>query len=266
MKAQERLDRRYLDLLTPERMREGVAYEAMVVQTRGEDPEDRAFGYAEVYRPQGLQDRFVRVVPVRPSWKSGEQDEYDLHPVSSGRLVSVVLVAGAIAELARRPARAGDLEVSSRSVSVHSRGQAVENLPAPRRELGRVRAVQDLEGYDERPEPLQATSAGEFLQALREYRAWAGSPSLRAMSEGCGKRVSHSTFANALNAGCLPKLVVVQALIEGCGGRGEDVQRWTTAWRRLSKRLHNQDSAASKGAPTEFSNLVFTFEESMPAR
>jgi hypothetical protein len=67
------------------------------------------------------------------------------------------------------------------------------------------------------------------------------------MSESWGKRVFHSTFSNAFNSRCLPKLLVVQTLIEGCGGGEEDVQRWTRAWRRLSKRLHSQEPAPRGG-------------------
>ncbi|WP_017541982.1 hypothetical protein [Nocardiopsis halophila] len=95
--------------------------------------------------------------------------------------------------------------------------------------------ISDLEGYDERPDPLQARTPGQFVQAMREFRAWAGDPSFRDLEARTGGNVSRTAFHTALRGPDLPKMLVVSSFIGACGGDREEVRRWTTAWRRLRK-------------------------------
>ena len=95
-------------------------------------------------------------------------------------------------------------------------------------------AVPDLREHDHRPDPLQATTQHEFVATMRAYRIWAGEPSLRMMEERCSKKISYSTFRNMLNATAVPKLSSLQIFVVVLGGTAEDLQRWTTAWRRLA--------------------------------
>jgi DNA-directed RNA polymerase subunit RPC12/RpoP len=94
--------------------------------------------------------------------------------------------------------------------------------------------IPDLRGHDRRPDPLLATTQHDFVAVMRAYRVWAGEPSLRVMEERCGNKISYSTFRNMLNAAVVPKLSSLQVFVEVLGGTAEDVQRWTTAWRRFA--------------------------------
>jgi DNA-directed RNA polymerase subunit RPC12/RpoP len=106
-------------------------------------------------------------------------------------------------------------------------------------------AIPDLRGHDRRPDPLLATTQHDFVAAMRAYRVWAGEPSLRVMEERCGNKISYSTFRNMLNATAVPKLSSLQVFVEVLGGTADDIQRWTTAWRRF---------AMQEGRPAEQAN------------
>jgi hypothetical protein len=93
--------------------------------------------------------------------------------------------------------------------------------------------VEDIAGFDLKPDPLTATTPAQFIAALREYRAWSGSPSWRKMAERAGQAVVHSTMHAAMHSDALPKLDVVKAIIVGCNGGPEDVRAFVTAWRQL---------------------------------
>lgn len=115
----------------------------------------------------------------------------------------------------------------------------VQNPPPP--------AIPDLRGHDHRPDPLQATTEQEFVATMRAYRVWAGEPSLRAMEERCGKKISYSTFRNMLNATTVPKLPSLQIFVEVLGGTAKDIQRWTTAWRRFAMNECEPTERATDG-------------------
>jgi hypothetical protein len=109
---------------------------------------------------------------------------------------------------------------------------------APQRRGVRVpRPPADLPGYDLKPDPLAArSSAAALIQGLRDYRIWAGEVSFRAIAARSGQRASASAICTALGDAALgrdklPRLQVVIALIEGCGGDEEDQAAWATAWR-----------------------------------
>ena len=95
--------------------------------------------------------------------------------------------------------------------------------------------VADAAGYDLKPDPLTATTAVEYLEALWKYKIWSGDPSWRTMAKQANQAVVHSTMYNAMNnTSTLPKLDVARAIIIGCGGGDDDVSRFTTAWRFIA--------------------------------
>jgi hypothetical protein len=108
---------------------------------------------------------------------------------------------------------------------------AVVTLPLP-----------DADGFDLRPDPLQAKTPADLVRALRQYRLWAGEPPLRTIARRAGIGTGASTICAALNAKTLPRLETVIAIITGCGGSEEDQRRFTTAWRAI--RLSQQDDTA----------------------
>lgn len=99
----------------------------------------------------------------------------------------------------------------------------------------------DADGFDLRPDPLQAKTPADLVRALRQYRLWAGEPSLRTIARLAGTGTGASTICTALNAETLPRLETVTAIIAGCGGSGEDQRRFATAWRAI--RLSQHDDA-----------------------
>jgi hypothetical protein len=103
------------------------------------------------------------------------------------------------------------------------------------------RQIGDANGFDLKPDPLAATTEAQFIRALWDYKAWSGDPSWRAMAARAGQRVVHSTMYGAMHGSALPKLDVVKAIINGCGGGEEDLRAFATAWRRI-------DSGRSKSS------------------
>jgi hypothetical protein len=87
-------------------------------------------------------------------------------------------------------------------------------------------------GFD-RPDPLTARTAAEFMVTLRRYRDWSGRPSWRKMADRAGQVVVHSTMHAAMRADTLPRLTVVQAIVAGCGGSEADLAAFVTAWQRI---------------------------------
>jgi hypothetical protein len=100
--------------------------------------------------------------------------------------------------------------------------------------------IVDAEGFDLRPNPIAATTAAEYIEALWQYKAWSGDPSWRAMAKRAGQAVVHSTMYTAMNGSTLPKLDVVKAIIIGCGGGDEDLSAFATAWRRIATGGRNR--------------------------
>jgi len=94
--------------------------------------------------------------------------------------------------------------------------------------------IGDADGVDVKASPLAATTAPEFMEVLRQYKAWSGDPSWRTMARRANQIVVHSTMHAAMHGDRLPKLDVVRAIIIGCGGGEEDLRSFATAWRRLA--------------------------------
>jgi hypothetical protein len=110
----------------------------------------------------------------------------------------------------------------------------VTTTSAPHRQIAAIRAVSDADGYDLRPDPLNARTPAEFTAALRQFRIWAGEPSLQKMSSRTSDpHVATSTLCSALRGDILPTYSVVTAVITACGGSEDDQRRFATAWRKL---------------------------------
>lgn len=105
--------------------------------------------------------------------------------------------------------------------------------------------VPDRPGADLRPDPADAGTVAEFLDCLRNYRIWAGSPSYRIMSRNCRRRFAPSTICTALGGDSLPGLEMVLAIVSGCGGTAQHKSEFATAWRRLTIPRQESDKAAS---------------------
>lgn len=97
--------------------------------------------------------------------------------------------------------------------------------------------VRDADGYNLKPDPLRAQTAAELVEALRQYRAWAGNTPFRQMAARARQRVAHSTMCVALKNHELPGLKVVLAIVAGCGGGQPDQEKFATAWRRINSGM-----------------------------
>ena len=105
--------------------------------------------------------------------------------------------------------------------------------------------VPDRPGANLRPDPGEAGTVAEFLECLRNYRTWAGSPSYRVMSRNCKRRFAPSTLCTALGGETLPGLEMVLAIVSACGGTAQHRSEFATAWRRLAIPQQDTGKAAS---------------------
>jgi hypothetical protein len=95
--------------------------------------------------------------------------------------------------------------------------------------------AQDTPGCDLRPDPSGARTNAELIEALRQFRTWAGNPSFRDMARACNGRPAASTMCRLLRGKELPaRLEVIDAIVTACGGEEDDRKRFATAWRRLT--------------------------------
>jgi DNA-binding SARP family transcriptional activator len=110
-------------------------------------------------------------------------------------------------------------------------------------------ALPDIPGHEHCPDPLQAHTAAEFMDALRDFRAWAGDPSFRQMAQRAAdhghRKASAATMHQALGSDELPRQEIARAIIIGCGGTREHEQAFVTAWRAL--RLAPGDRPPKQG-------------------
>ncbi len=91
-----------------------------------------------------------------------------------------------------------------------------------------------------KPDPASASTPGEFLSALWDFKNWSPKTSWRKMAARSGQLVVHSTMYNAMHGDVLPKLEVVQAVVIGCGGSAADVEAFTAAWTAISASIGGQ--------------------------
>ncbi|MFD6096712.1 hypothetical protein ACFVWN_02190 [Nocardiopsis flavescens] len=117
-----------------------------------------------------------------------------------------------------------------------ARNSGSARRPRPRRRLAGA-APEDVPGYRFKPDPLEAKTVEEFVEAMRRYRHWAGKPSYREMARRIGAG-SAAGFCEALNrTDRLPSYALLNAFVVSLGGTQEDFQRWATAWRSLDGRV-----------------------------
>jgi transcriptional regulator with XRE-family HTH domain len=85
-----------------------------------------------------------------------------------------------------------------------------------------------------RPDPSHASTPAEFLDTLRQFRDWAGTPGYRQMDIRAGGVIGPKAMALALGSPTeLPTLQIMRAVIRGCGGNEHDLAAFTAAWRRI---------------------------------
>lgn len=108
----------------------------------------------------------------------------------------------------------------------------------------------DLPGYVLKPDPLSARTPAEFVELLKQYRIWAGEPSYREIVRRARKAFGASTLCEALKSSHLPPEKLVRAFVWACSGSEEDLQAWTTAWRRLRMK-HQRPQHETLTAVTE---------------
>ncbi|MFW3469916.1 helix-turn-helix domain-containing protein [Streptomyces microflavus] len=83
------------------------------------------------------------------------------------------------------------------------------------------------------PDPAGATSARDYVQALRELHIWAGKPSMRELEVRSGGHVSKSTFHNMLTDDRLPRFENLEIFLTACGAKYP--QAWLRKWRFLAR-------------------------------
>ncbi|MBB5434702.1 hypothetical protein HDA36_004786 [Nocardiopsis composta] len=96
------------------------------------------------------------------------------------------------------------------------------------------------------PVPYGARTPDEFLEAMREYRAWAGAPSYPEMEYRSGGVCTAERFRRTLEGAEPLTVALVGAFITACGGDAEACGQWTTALRSL--RLRMAERAQGRGA------------------
>ena len=113
--------------------------------------------------------------------------------------------------------------------------KAAEDARARRERLALGSPAKDAAGHCLRPDPGYAQDSAEFIEALRQFRIWAGNPSYRDMARACNGRPVASTMCRVIGRRELPaRLEVIEAIVTSCGGSEEDRERFATAWRRLT--------------------------------
>ena len=85
-----------------------------------------------------------------------------------------------------------------------------------------------------RPDPAHIQDTAALLEALRDFRAWAGDPPPRKIAEACGQLVTATTITTALKGDRLPPLRTVLAVLRGCGATEGYEERFAEAWKRCA--------------------------------
>jgi hypothetical protein len=117
---------------------------------------------------------------------------------------------------------------------MHEAAGAFQETGARRDRTASGYPAHDVPGCDLRPDPSSARNSAELIEALRQFRTWAGNPSYRDMERACNGRPVASTMCRVLGRGQLPaRFEVIDAIIIACGGEEEDRERFASAWRRL---------------------------------
>lgn len=158
----------------------------------------------------------------------------------------------AIAGLRRMLKRLGSLEHPSVRRELRKLAEEVAELENAKRRPGRhrsnvtrlpVRPIEQADPADDafdagrrsdlKPDPAAARTTADFIATLWEFRAWAGDPSWRKIAARAHPNAVHSTIYSAMHGTALPKLVVINAIILGCGGDDADLAAYSDAWWRI---------------------------------
>src|SRR6185312_6696016 len=118
-----------------------------------------------------------------------------------------------------------ELEAGKRRPGRHRSN--VSRLPIPRTGPASGQA-NDAPDAGRRPD-----TTAEFIASLWQFRAWAGDPSWRKIAALSHYKAVHSTIYSAMHGTTLPKLIVVKAIILGCGGDDADLAAYCDAWWRI---------------------------------
>jgi hypothetical protein len=114
--------------------------------------------------------------------------------------------------------------------------------------------AQDSPGCHLRPDPSGVRTPAELIEALRQFRTWAGNPSYRDMARACDGRPTASTMCRVLAGEQLPvRFEAIDAIITACGGEEEDRERFATAWRRLT--MPGQEARPTPGLVRAFPGI-----------
>jgi DNA-binding SARP family transcriptional activator len=168
-------------------------------------------------------------------------------PKTSPRVSATPARAEPSAETPRRsaPSRAGPAQPAATARPANARKPRKQQPPAGEHP---DKALPDVPGHEHCPDPLQAHTAAEFMDALRDFRAWAGDPSFRQMAQRANhghRKASAATMHQALGSDELPRQETVRAIVIGCGGTRDHEQAFVTAWRGL--RLAPADRPPKQG-------------------
>ncbi len=97
---------------------------------------------------------------------------------------------------------------------------------------------------EQRPNPMDANTAAEFLLTMRRYLAWAGDWSYLELEYKCGGVVRAPKFQRALEGTELPGYVFLMAFVTACVGTDEGERlRWATSWHRLRRAARAEEDA-----------------------
>jgi hypothetical protein len=94
--------------------------------------------------------------------------------------------------------------------------------------------IPDLDGTDLRPDPDAIQTVADLIEAMRDYRRWAGNPSFRDLAKRCHYRFAASTFCKVLKGSALSRPDVAHDFIGACGATAEYQERFDNAWRRVA--------------------------------
>ncbi|HET6356395.1 helix-turn-helix domain-containing protein [Streptomyces sp.] len=114
----------------------------------------------------------------------------------------------------------------------------------------------------ESPEPQAATSAAEFVAAMRQLRQWAhlSYRQLERRAQDAGDILPRATLAGVLNRQELPREELLAAFVRACGGDEATLEAWIRARKRLAvdlERLEGPDTISGRpGEPGAGPNAV----------
>ena len=109
----------------------------------------------------------------------------------------------------------------------------------------------DFTPSEDPPDPGTAEGAGDFVELLRQLRAWANGPSLSTLNARSGGYLPPSTVSENLNRNRLPRLEFVLAFASACGLDEAQVQSWKDAWTVLKSREDDQLQSSTEEAAAE---------------